>query len=150
MTVHYRILGPHDLHVLSNVAPGLFDRDVQPEFVGELLADARHRIVVAIDSERVVGFVTAVHYVNPDKPAELWINEVAVAPDYRQQGIGRGMLQSVLRVARELQCASAWVLTDTSNGPAMRLYGSSGGVASDLDVVMFEFALGATGEPTPP
>ena len=47
----------------------------------EILNDPRHRLVVAIDDDAVVGFVSAVLYVHPDKAMpELRINEVGVAP----------------------------------------------------------------------
>ena len=31
-----------------------------------------------MDEEQIVGFASAVHYVHPDKPPELWINEMGV------------------------------------------------------------------------
>lgn len=140
-----RVLGRSDAHLLSSVVPGLFDNAVNERLVDEFLTDPRHHLVVAIDAGRVVGFVSALHYINPDKPAELWINEVAVAPQYRRQGVGRRMLQRILILGRELGCTSAWVLTDESNLAALRLYGSAGGTASPS--VMFEFALVADAPP---
>jgi len=41
--------------------------------------DPRHHLVVAVEHV-VVGFCSAVDYIQPDKPPELWINEVGVAP----------------------------------------------------------------------
>ena len=73
----------------------------------------------------IVGFVSAVHYVHPDKPQpELWINEVGVADGYRGQGIGGALMRATLDVGRRLGCAEAWVLTERSNEAAMRLYAS--------------------------
>ncbi len=136
-----RVLGPGDEAVLAKVAPEVFDEQIRPQLVAEFLNDPRHHLVVAIDAELVVGFVSAVHYVHPDKPAELWINEVGVAPSYQQQGLGRRLLDRTLALGCELGCASAWVLTDNDNEPAMRLYRSSGGVAAAAPAIMFEFTL---------
>ena len=58
-------------------------------WTAEFLADSRHHLAVAVDEGRVVGMASAVHYVHPDKPPELWINEVGVAPTHRGLGIGR-------------------------------------------------------------
>jgi aminoglycoside 6'-N-acetyltransferase I len=136
-----RVLGPGDEAVLADVAADVFDGPVRPQLVAEFLADPRHHLVVAVEAGRVVGFVSAVHYVHPDKPAELWINEVGVAPAYRQQGLGRRLLDRTLALGRELGCANAWMLADSDNVAAMRLYRASGGVAAAEPAVMFEFDL---------
>ena len=54
------------------------------------VADPRHHLVVACAGSTVVGMATALHYVHPDKPPELWINEVGVAPPYRRRALARG------------------------------------------------------------
>ena len=144
MTLQIKILGPGDEGVLGNVAPGVFDRAINPRFAAEFLADPRHHLAVAIDDNAggvVVGFVSAVHYVNPDKPPEMWINEVGVAPAYRQRGVARSLLRAILERARTLRCREAWVLTDRSNVPAMRLYASAGASEPPRDQEMFAFKL---------
>jgi ribosomal protein S18 acetylase RimI-like enzyme len=88
----------------------------------------------------VVDFVSALHYAHPDKPRpELWINEVGVAPTHQGRGVGSDLLRSMLEAGRRNGCGEAWVLTDRSNIPAMRLYSSRRGVQSDH--VMFTFRL---------
>lgn len=64
---------------------------------------------------------------SPDKPTELWINEVGVAPTHQRRGIGRSLVQALLEKGRVLGCVEAWVLTDEENTPARQLYGSAGG-----------------------
>jgi ribosomal protein S18 acetylase RimI-like enzyme len=138
-----RLLGPTDHAVLADVATDVFDDRLQPGAVDEFLRDPRHHLVVAIDDARVVGFVSAVHYVHPDKKApELWINEVAVSEALQGRGVGKAMLRKMLDHAHVLGCVEAWVLTNRSNRAAMRLYESSGGVNPADDEVMFNFSLG--------
>jgi aminoglycoside 6'-N-acetyltransferase I len=98
-------------------------------------------MAVALDAGIVVGFVSAVHYVHPDKPPELWINEVAVAPTHVRQGIARRMLDAMFEAGRGLGCVNAWVLTHRANLPAMNLYASLPGATKPEDCVMFEFEL---------
>jgi aminoglycoside 6'-N-acetyltransferase I len=139
--VHIRILRPCDDIVLETVAPDVFDDPVDARAAREFLHDPRHRLAVAIDDGIVVGFVSAVVYIHPDKPApELWINEVGVAPSHQGRGIARQLMASTLEDARTLGCHEAWVLTDRTNQAAMRLYESAGGEASG-DHVMFTFHL---------
>ena len=65
-----------DLHLLLNVADDVFDYPVDQTYTSEFLADPRHHIVVALADDVIIGFASAVHYIHPDKPPELWINEV--------------------------------------------------------------------------
>jgi ribosomal protein S18 acetylase RimI-like enzyme len=123
-----RVLNRFDEGVLTRVAAEVFDHPIDMDLTREFLADPRHHIVVAIDDETVVGFVSAVHYVHPDKPAELWINEIGLAPTHRRRGLGKALLRRMLDVGREKNCKAAWVLTDRGNAAAMALYVSSGGV----------------------
>ncbi|OWK37564.1 GNAT family N-acetyltransferase [Fimbriiglobus ruber] len=144
MATEIRILGPHDAGVLDQVAPGVFDDPIDPKRTAEFLADPRHHLAVAVDDGLVVGFVSAVHYVHPDKPhPELWVNEVSVAATHRGRGLGTRMLQAVFEVARGLGCIEAWVLTDRANAAAMRLYPAAGSTEAPTDHVMFTFRLGA-------
>ena len=98
----------------------------------------------AIADDRLVGFVSAVDYWHPDKPRELWINEVGVAPAWQHRGVGTRLLQETLEHARALGCREAWVLTEPDNAAALALYSKVGGVRSETYVVMFTFHL--TGE----
>lgn len=68
-----QILQRGDEHVLKSVAPDVFDHPIDEKHVAEFLADPPHHLAVAVNEGRVVGFASAVHYVHPDKPPELWI-----------------------------------------------------------------------------
>jgi len=144
MNLAIRLLKPCDLRQLESVAEGVFDQAVSKDWALEFLSDPRHHIAAAVDEDLIVGFASAVHYVHPDKRPELWINEVGVAPSHRNRGIGRQVVQLMLAHGRTLGCARAWVLTDSSNLPAMRLYGGLPGNKAPCNSVMFEFNLTQT------
>ena len=141
MTLEIRLLAAGDEGVLGNVAPGVFDHDVLPAMAAEFLADPRHHIAVALDAGLVVGFASAVHYVHPDKPPELWVNEVGVADAHQGRGLAVRLLHALFEAGRAADCRQAWVLTDRSNAAAMRLYQKAGGVEAAGETVMFEFSL---------
>ena len=134
-----KVLSISDLPLLMNVADDVFDNPVDENFAREFLADPRHHIVVALSEGVVIGFASAVHYIHPDKPTELWINEVGVAPAHQNKGIGKAIMKELLQLGRQLGCANAWVLTDRSNEAANRLYQSTDGQVADGDTVMYEF-----------
>jgi aminoglycoside 6'-N-acetyltransferase I len=139
MGIEIRVLGGADASMLAQVAPDVFDDPLDPLRTKEFLADDRHHLIVALEGKTVVGFVSALHYVHPDKAnPELWINEVGVAGPYQGQGIGKALMQSTLELGRHLGCKEAWVLTERSNKAAMKLYASSGGKVDDTVMVTFD------------
>jgi ribosomal protein S18 acetylase RimI-like enzyme len=127
MAIEVKVLQRGDDRILMNVAALVFDKPVDVRLTREFLEDPRHHIAVAIDDGLVVGFASGVHYIHPDKPAELWINEVAIAPTHRRRGLGKAVVRALLEVGRAHKCKVAWVLTDRSNVAAMALYSSVGG-----------------------
>lgn len=144
MAIAIKILSQDDTSMLNNIYPDVFDDPIDIARTREFLADPRHHLAVAIEDNLVVGFVSAVHYVHPDKPRpELWINEVSVAETHRRQGLGKCLLLAMFEVAREFGCIDAWVLSDRENTAAMNLYSAVGNAAAPSGCVMFEFRLEA-------
>ena len=133
-----RLLGSADASVLNNVAEGVFDNAIDTRWTNEFLADPRHHIAVALQGEQVVGMASAVHYVHPDKPPELWVNEVGVAPSYQGMGIGKRLLAALFAHGKSLGCAEAWVGTEESNVAARRLYAAAGGKEEMMVYVTFK------------
>jgi ribosomal protein S18 acetylase RimI-like enzyme len=140
MPTEIRLLGPEDGTVLERVAPGVFDGRVLPRWTHEFLTDSRHHLMVALDDGFVVGMVSALHYVHPDKAPQLWINEIAVAPSHQRRGIGRQLLDAILAHGRTLGCTEAWLGTEETNLAARHLYESAGAAAETF--VLYEFPLG--------
>lgn len=136
-----KTLASTDLALLLNAAEDVFDNPVDESLAREFLADPRHHIVVALADGVVVGFASAVHYIHPDKPPELWINEVGVAEAHQGKGIGKAIMKEMLNLGKGLGCVNAWVLTDKNNAPANGLYKSVGGNISEEETVMYEFGI---------
>lgn len=128
-----------DISLLMNTADDVFDNPVVEKFSTEFLNDPRHHIVVALVENQIVGFASAVHYIHPDKPTEFWINEVGVASEHQNKGIGKAILQELFQIGKSLGCSVAWVLTDKGNLAANKLYQSAGGENSET--VMYDFNL---------
>lgn len=146
MPPEIRLLGPEDSEVLQRVAPGVFDGPVQPRWAREFLGDERHHLVVALDEGWVVGMVSALHYVHPDKAPQLWINEIGVAPSHRRRGIGRQLLNAILAHGRTLGCTEAWLGTEETNVAARRLYDGAAGAHEPF--MLYSFPL-EEGDPQP-
>lgn len=138
-----RVLGPADGPALGRVAADVFDGPVDPRWAAEFLADPRHHLAVAVVGGEVVGMASAVHYVHPDKPPELWVNEVGVAGPFRRRGLGRRLLEALFARGRDLGCGSAWLATEPDNAAARGLYAAAGG--AEEPVVVYTFRLDPPG-----
>jgi ribosomal protein S18 acetylase RimI-like enzyme len=86
---------------------------------------------------------SAVHYVHPDKPAQMFINEVGVSQAYEGQGLGKRLVAVLLERAAELGCTEAWTATEPDNTRAQALYARSGGVKDPTAFVMYTFPVAA-------
>jgi GNAT superfamily N-acetyltransferase len=136
MSIEIRLLTAADAAVLGNVAEDVFDHPLEPRWSAEFLADPRHHLAVAIDDGQVVGMASGVHYVHPDKPPELWVNEVGVSASHRGRGLGRRILAALLEHGRTLGCGEAWLLTDPENAAARRMYAAAGGVEAPNQILV--------------
>ena len=135
--IEIRLLGAEDAVVLERVSDDVFDGPVDPIWCTEFFKDERHHLAVAIEEGTVVGMVSAVHYVHPDKAPQLWINEIGVATTHRRRGIGRQLLDTILAHGRTLGCSEAWLGTEETNEPARRLYRGAGGKAEPFTLYAF-------------
>lgn len=139
--IEIQLLGAGDAALLEDVAPDVFDQPLRADLVREFLGDPRHHIVVARQGGAVVGFASGVHYVHPDKPAELFINELGVATSHQRRGVARQLLDALLAHGRSLGCREAWVATEPDNAAARTLYASAGGREDPAPFVLYAFAL---------
>lgn len=128
-----------DAHLLANIADAVFDDVIEASWCDEFFADPRHHLAAAFDGSMVIGMASGVHYLHPDKPPEMFVNEAGVALAYQNLGVGRRLLTALLAHAASLGCESAWVLTDESNAAARRMYAAAGGVELRDRPVMIEF-----------
>ena len=124
MDIEIRRLFAGDAAVLMNVADDVFDDPVDSGRVAAYLRDSGHLMIVAIVDGTVVGQCTAVIHRHPDKPTELYVDEVGVAPAFQRRGVAGKMLDALFALGREQGCREAWVGTEPDNAAARALYES--------------------------
>lgn len=135
-----RLLTSADVDVLRSVAPDVFDNPIHLERAAEFLSDPRHHLVVALEDGVVIGFVSAIDYLHPDKPKpEIWVNELAVGPPWRRRGVATALMRELLAHAKRIGCRNAWVATEVVNEGAIALYEALGGAAKKDRAVVFDF-----------
>ncbi|MGE3960292.1 MAG: N-acetyltransferase family protein [Dehalococcoidia bacterium] len=137
--VRFERMGSDDLdRVLA--AAELFDAPPTHDHTRRFLAEAGHHLIVAFEGEEAVGFVSGVEVAHPDKPVEMFLNELGVRDASQGRGIGRALVEALRDLAVDRGCAAMWVLTDADNAAALRTYRSAG---ADLpaEQVMLEWML---------
>ena len=143
MELEIRQIKAGDVALFDRVADAVFDEPVDPDRLAAYLAEPGHHMLVALNAGEVVAQVAAVIHRHPDKPTELYIDEVGVAAGYRRRGIAGRMLDAMFEHGRTIGCEEAWVGTEPDNLPARGLYegrrGRSDGEAEEF--VMYVFRL---------
>jgi ribosomal protein S18 acetylase RimI-like enzyme len=124
--MNVRALGPGDDGAVA-AAQHLFDGPSDPAATARFLADPDSHLFVAYDAdERPVGFVSGVEMTHPDKGTEMFLYELAVAESARRRGVGRALVEALIRRARERGCYGMFVFTDDNNAAALATYRGAG------------------------
>lgn len=139
-----RRLGPPDVALVVASGEAVFDHVPDPARTAAFLSAPLHHMIGATLEGRLVGFLSGVEYLHPDKPRAFRINEVGVAEDFRRRGIARAMLAEALALARACGCAEAWVATEPDNGPARALHAGLAEAAGGEAAVICLFGTGAS------
>ncbi len=95
-----------------------------PWTVGQLTAelpDEHHVFLIAEQGDRLLGYVGMMHVLD-----EGYISNVAVAPDFRRQGIASALIRELLDQARVLSLTFVTLEVRASNASAIALYESFG------------------------
>ncbi|WP_445400166.1 GNAT family N-acetyltransferase [Streptomyces sp. LE64] len=93
-----------------------------------------HHTVVAVEGERVVGFVAVAH-VEWNRRAH--VEQVTVHPEYRGRGIGGALLARAESYGREVGARTLWLEVTNVNAPAVRAYRRLGFTVCGLDTSLY-------------
>jgi ribosomal protein S18 acetylase RimI-like enzyme len=122
MAFSVRRMTAGDEAAFQSIAPDVFDEPINAARLHTYLREPNHLMVLAFEGELVVGQCAGVIHRHPDKPTELYVDEVGAASTHLRQGIARAMMDELFQWGRELGCAEAWLGTETDNEPAKALY----------------------------
>jgi len=131
-------IGPQDAGLLDRIAEDVFDHEIDPARLAAYLADPGHAMVLALSGGEVVGQARGMICRHPDKPSELYIDNLGVTPARRREGIATRLLDALVAWSRGLGCEVAWVATEPDNVEARALYQGRGAEAEACVVFAYE------------
>ena len=122
MTITIKRIGRGDESAFGRIAPDVFDAPINADWLDAYLLEPGHLMVLAIEAGTVVGQCAAVIHRHPDKPDELYIDEVGTASTQLRRGIATALMEEIFAWGRELGCKEAWLGTELDNEAANALY----------------------------
>ena len=138
-----RRLVPGDEAIACDVANHVKDevladtRFVDVAFMTRFLADDRNYLVAACEDSTPIGFALGYSLPRIDKDkAMMYMHELGVLESRRGEGIGKGLVDEMVRICRTEGFMEMFVITARDNTSAVKVYESAGGSAiEESDVV---------------
>ena len=109
---------PEHIPAMASLERICFPADPWPE---EIIARWRERFIVAVEDDAVVGYAAVSSVLD-----EGSLDNIAVAPEYRRQGVGEALLRQVLCRGGEQGLAVFYLEVRDGNDPAIALYQKHG------------------------
>jgi len=122
MPVAIHPITPANAALLGHVDPDVFDHAIDPARLAAYVADPLHGMFVAVDADLVIGQIRGSIHLQPDRAADLYIDNLGTAPSHQRQGIASALMKAMLSWAEARGCTYAWVATETDNEEAHGFY----------------------------
>lgn len=121
--MEYRIVNAELRHIeqLEQIEQACFSMPWTKEQLESQLPDSCHVFIAAESGEAVLGYVGMMYIID-----EGYISNVAVAPEYRRQGIADALIDELMGRAAALNLAFVTLEARQSNSPAIALYKKHG------------------------
>ena len=136
MTIEIFQLGESNMDILNNYDEDIFDEKVDSLRLAAMLKEQNNILLVAVNEGVVIGQVLAVIHRHPDKPTELYIDDLGVSEKFQRRGIATHLLEQLYVIGMERGCEEVWVATEPENEPAIKFYNSLNLAARN--VIVFE------------
>jgi GNAT superfamily N-acetyltransferase len=121
-------------HLFSQEAEFQPDRALQAAGLDEIIGSPDRGRILTIRSESgIIGMVNLLFTVSTALGGKVaLLEDMIVHPAHRRRGAGTALMSATLELARSLGCRRITLLTDGTNGSAIRFYESHGFTISDM------------------
>lgn len=126
--ITYKALDTKDIKLLQETVKIFRDQNIDEEKALNFLNNPTNIVHVALDDDKVVGYVLAYRLNRMDNGKDiLIIFHLFVKEDHQRMGIGRTLMQRIIDYANSEPLHYALLITQTNNYKARKLYESLGG-----------------------
>ena len=122
MPVAIHPITPANAALLAHVDPDVFDHAIDPAHLAAYVAAPLHAMFIAMEDGLVVGQIRGCVHLQPDRAADLYIDNLGTAPSHQRRGVASAMMKAMLDWGRTQGCVYAWVATETDNEQAKGFY----------------------------
>ncbi len=124
--------------------------DCCKKYLNQLLMDCAERegiFYLALDNEKIIGFVQGIIDRHKDDTiytlthtpgAHGWIGELYIEPEYREQGIGKQLIEEIAEYFKENGCVNVRLNAMSDNIKAIAAYEKLGFVLRNVEMVKFD------------
>ena len=120
--IEFHRITADNIALFDTIAKGVYEAPVRENFLRACLASPDQILMVAVADGAVVGKAQAYIFHFPEKPSEIYIEEIDVAKKYRRRGIATGLMDAVGAEGRKRGIAEYWLVTEKDNDGARALY----------------------------
>ena len=124
MAIEFIQLGENNMDILNKYDEDIFDEKIDSRRLAAMLKEQNNILLVAINEGVVIGQVLAVIHRHPDKPTELYIDDLGVSETFQRRGIATRLVEQLYIIGVERGCEEVWVATEPENEPAIKFYDS--------------------------
>lgn len=132
--------GRGDVALFDHIHDDVFDGPLDPLLLRSYLADPRLHMAVALEGAQMIGMGSGMNYHHPDKPPQMWINELGVAGPWRRQGVATQLVGALCELGRGLSCTEIWVIAEPT-AMAEGFYSSLGWTREGENLALFAKSL---------
>lgn len=123
------------------VMAGVFETEARPLSDGYLMGLLRRGdfwvFAVVVDGRAVGGLTAFTLPLTRVEQCEVFLYDIAVAPQYQRQGFGRELVAALREAASAAGIGVVWVPADDEDTQALDFYRALGGVASAVTLFTF-------------
>lgn len=131
-------LKKHDINTLQDVLRLFYNSQSNQEQMIKYLSDDKNYILIHKEDQQVTGFAYGYELQRFDgKKNMLYVHQVEVLPEFRNQGIGKQLMQEFIKLASLNKCGRIFLITNKSNESAINLYRSVKGKTPSEDDIVF-------------
>ncbi len=124
MAIEIIQLSESNMDVLNNYDEDIFDEKIDTHRLAAMLKERNNILLVAVNEGVVIGQVLAVIHRHPDKPTELYIDDLGVSEKFQRRGIATRLIEQLYSIGMDRGCEEIWVATEPENEPAIKFYDS--------------------------